>query len=131
MPKGYSMVMKNNALELFDFQAISWRLYEIRLSATMTTQDSLLWHYRFCHLNLKRLVQLLEKALILGVPKLAMPEKSCEVCLVGKNQEIDHSVDMFLIDLWMYYTWFTLMCLVLLRFFHWEEIITFNFLGIY
>jgi len=55
--------------------------HERRLSATMTTQDSWFWHYRFCHLNLKRLIQLLEKELILWVPKFTMPEKSCEVCL--------------------------------------------------
>lgn len=51
----------------------------------MTTHDSLLWHYRFCHLNLERLIQLFEKELILRVPKLTMPEKSSEVCLIGKK----------------------------------------------
>jgi hypothetical protein len=48
-------------------------------------EDSWLWHYRFGHLNFRGLNQLVDKEMILGVPKLEIPSKVCDTCLIGKQ----------------------------------------------
>lgn len=68
------------------------------LSASMTASNSLclqtevnceresnLWHRRFGHLNYQGLRTLAYKNLVDGVPVIKVPEKLCEVCLVGKQ----------------------------------------------
>jgi len=59
-------------------------------------EDSWLWHYRFGHLNFRSLNQLVDKEMIMGVPKLEIPNKICDTCLIGRqprtafNSSISH-----------------------------------------
>jgi hypothetical protein len=55
------------------------------LSAMVKDEDSWLWHYRFGHLNFSGLNQLVDKEMILGVPKIEMPSTVCDTCLLGKQ----------------------------------------------
>jgi len=41
----------------------------------------------FGHLNFRSLTQLVDKELILGVTKLNVLEKVCDVCLIGKQSK--------------------------------------------
>jgi len=99
--KGYSVTMKDNVLKLFDknqrlvlktplvknrtFQT-NMKVVDLNcLSAIVKDEDSWLWHYRFGHLNYRGLNQLVDKYMILGVPKIEMPSIVCNTCLLGKQ----------------------------------------------
>jgi len=99
--KGYSVIMKDNSLKLFDktqrlilktplaknmtFQN-NIKTVELNcLSAIIKDEDSWLWHYRFGHLNFRGLNQLVDKEMILGVPKIEIPRIVCDTCLIGKQ----------------------------------------------
>jgi len=45
----------------------------------------LLWHYRFGHLNFRGLNQLVDKIMILDIPKIEIPSTVCDTCLLGKQ----------------------------------------------
>jgi len=55
------------------------------LFAIVKDEDSWLWHYRFSHLNFIGLNQLVDKKMILGVPKIMIPSTVCDTCLIGKQ----------------------------------------------
>jgi len=99
--KGYSITMKDNVLKLFDknqrlvlktplaknrtFQT-NMKFVDLNcLSAIVKDEDSWLWHYRFGHLNYRGLNQLVNKYMILGVPKIEIPSTVCDTCLLGKQ----------------------------------------------
>jgi len=99
--KGYSVTMKDNYLKLFDknqrlvlktplannrtFQTIM-KVMELNcLSAMVKYEDSWFWHYRFDHINFRGLNRLVDKEMILGVPKIEIPSTVCDTCLIGKQ----------------------------------------------
>jgi len=99
--KGYLIIMKDNSLKLFDknsrlvfktplaknmtFQT-NMKVVELNcLSAIMKDEDSWLWNYRFGYLNFRGLNQLVDKEMILGVPKIEIPSTVCDTCLIGKQ----------------------------------------------
>jgi len=99
--KRFSVIMKNEILELFDASnklvlrspfsknrtcetLISSK--EVQCLQTMVEyKQSWLWHLRFGHLNFRSLNQLVSRGMVTGLPKFSMPEKLCEGCLVGKQ----------------------------------------------
>ena len=99
--KGYSVIMKDNTLKLFDKHQrlvlktplaknrtfrTNMKAVEMNcLSAIVKGEDSWLWHYRFGHLNFRGLNQLVDKDMILGVPKIEIPTTVCDTCLIGKQ----------------------------------------------
>jgi len=48
-------------------------------------EDSWLWHYRFGHLNFRGRNQLVDKDMILGLPKIEIPNTVCDTCLLGRQ----------------------------------------------
>ena len=99
--KGYSVTMKDNTFKLFDkhqrlvletplaknrtFQT-NMKVVELNcLSVMVKDEDGWLWHYRFGHLNFRGLNQLVNKDLILGVPKFEISNTVCDTCLLGKQ----------------------------------------------
>jgi len=99
--KGYSVIMKDNFLKLFDkhqmlvlktplaknrtFQT-NMKVVELNcLSAMVKDEDNWLWNYRFGHLNFRGLNQLVDKDMIMGVPKIEISSKVCDTCLLGKH----------------------------------------------
>jgi len=99
--KGYSVTMKDNVFKLFDkhqrlvlktllaknrtFQTNMKSIGLNCLSAIVKDEDSWLWFYRFDHLNFRGLNQLVDKDMILGVPKIEMSTTVCDTCLIGKQ----------------------------------------------
>jgi hypothetical protein len=96
-----SVTMKDNPLKLFDknqrlalktplaknktFQT-DMKVVDLNcLSTILKKEDSWLWHYRFGHLNFRSLNQLVDKEMIIGVPKLEIPNKVYDTCLIGKQ----------------------------------------------
>ena len=55
------------------------------LSAIVKDEDSWQLHYRFGHINFRGLNQLVDKYMILGVPKIEIPNTVCDTCLLGKQ----------------------------------------------
>ena len=99
--KGYSITMKDNSLKLFDKNQrlvlktplaknktfkTNMKVVELNcLSTIVKNEDSWLWHYRFGHLNFRGLNQLVDKEMILGVPKMEIPSTIGDTCLIGKQ----------------------------------------------
>ena len=99
--KGYSVIMKDNTLKLFDKDQrlvlktplaknrtfkTNMKAVELNcLSVVVKDEDRWLWHYRFGHLNFRGLNQLFDKDMILGVPKIEIPSTVCDTCLLGKQ----------------------------------------------
>ena len=98
--KGFSVVMKDGALELFDIQNIlvlKSPLSKNRIFKTMISsievqclktvvghKNRWLWHLRFGHLNFRSLNKLITQDMVTGISSLKMSEKLCEGCLVEK-----------------------------------------------
>ncbi|KAI3522492.1 hypothetical protein L1887_00319 [Cichorium endivia] len=68
------------------------RLYKIELEEVShkcliaeTKDPSWLWHKRLGHVNFTSLKLMSEKGLIEGIPKMVIPSKPCEGCLIGKQ----------------------------------------------
>ena len=55
------------------------------LSTEGNEGDSKLWHRRLGHLNYRSLGHLSSKKLVCGILEIVKPEKSCEVCMKGKQ----------------------------------------------
>jgi hypothetical protein len=95
------VVIKDNTFKLFDkhqrlvlktplaknrtFQANMKAVKLSCLSVMVKDEDSWLWRYRFGHLNFRGLNQLVDKDMILGVPKIELPNTVCDTCLLGKQ----------------------------------------------
>lgn len=102
--KGFSVVMKDNFLKLYDSnqklimqsEQGSNRTYKVNvetaktecLSAEGAKGDSKLWHKRLGHLNYRSLGHLSSMKLVRGIPKIVKPEKSCEICMKGKQPRL-------------------------------------------
>jgi transposase InsO family protein len=102
--KGFSVVMKDNLLKLYDSnqnlimqsEQGSNRTFKVNvetaetecLSAEGSEGDSKLWHKRMGHLNYRSLGHLSSKKLVRGIPKIVKPEKSCEICMKGKQPRL-------------------------------------------
>ena len=102
--KGFSVTMKDNLLKLYDCnQKLIMeseqgrnRTFKVNvrtadsecLSATSAEKESELWHRRFGHLNFRSLKHLNSKKLVHGIPAIKKPEKSCKVCMEGKQPRL-------------------------------------------
>jgi hypothetical protein len=64
------------------------------LSATSGVKESELWHKRFGHLNFRNLGHLNSKKLVRGIPAIKKLEKSCNVCMRGKQPRLPFSSKM-------------------------------------
>ncbi|GAU48263.1 hypothetical protein TSUD_405090 [Trifolium subterraneum] len=99
--KGFSVSIKHEKFELYDpanllvlrtplttnrtFKTMI-NTTEVACMKTVTeNQQSWLWHLRFGHLNFRYLNQLVSKAMVTCLPKIDVPEKICDGCLVGKQ----------------------------------------------
>lgn len=64
------------------------------LSAESAEGDSELWHKRLGRLNFKSLGHLNSKKLVYGIPKIVKPEKSCEICMKGKQTKLSFASEV-------------------------------------
>ena len=55
------------------------------LAATNVEEESLLWNYRFSHLNFKSMNQLSNKQMVCGMSPIYSPSKTCEGFGIYKN----------------------------------------------
>ncbi|PNY18017.1 copia-type polyprotein [Trifolium pratense] len=100
--KGFSVNIKNEKFELYDpvnmlvlrsplaknrtFKTvINNTEVECMKAAVAEDKKNWLWHLRFGHLNFKYLNQLASKEMVAGLPRIQMPDKICDGCLVGKQ----------------------------------------------
>lgn len=103
LEKGYSVTMRDAVLQLFDNSdklVLKSKLSRnrtfkcnvkdsgVKVLSTVTESQSWLWHRRFGHLNFKSLTQLSEKELVTGMPKIGVCDKTCDVCLKGKQTRL-------------------------------------------
>uniref|UniRef100_A0A251VEZ8 Putative zinc finger, CCHC-type n=1 Tax=Helianthus annuus TaxID=4232 RepID=A0A251VEZ8_HELAN len=59
---------------------------DLTLALTMTTREvSTLWHKRYGHVNLDTLVEMGNKELVFGLPKISRDNSICEGCVSGKQ----------------------------------------------
>ncbi|KAJ0566228.1 putative RNA-directed DNA polymerase [Helianthus annuus] len=59
---------------------------DINFAMTMTTKDtSILWHKRYGHVNVDTLINMENKGLVFGLPKIMKQESLCEGCISGKQ----------------------------------------------
>lgn len=98
--KGFTVLMKDACLKMFDanqklmmkaplssnrtFQ-VDIQTVEVHCLVAVTREENWLWHSRFGHLNFRSLSQLEAKQMVKGLPKIIVPEKLCEGCLVAKQ----------------------------------------------
>ncbi|XP_019445036.1 PREDICTED: uncharacterized protein LOC109348861 [Lupinus angustifolius] len=99
--KGFSVLMKDDKLELFDtnknliirsrltrnrtFQ-VDIKVAEVQCLAMMeASNESWLWHSRYGHLNFRSLHHLGIKQMVYGLSITLLSENICDVCLVGKQ----------------------------------------------
>lgn len=99
--KGFLVTMKDNLLKLYNCNQkliIDSKLRRnITLKVNVTTTDtqslsarstegeSELWHKRLEHLNYKSLWNMSSKNLVHVIPKIVVLEKSCDICMRGKQ----------------------------------------------
>ncbi|KAK2440388.1 putative mitochondrial protein [Trifolium repens] len=55
------------------------------MSAVSDDMQNWIWHLRFGHLNFRYLNQLAIKEMVKGLPKIEIPNKICDGCLIGKQ----------------------------------------------
>ncbi|WVZ03895.1 hypothetical protein V8G54_024701 [Vigna mungo] len=101
LEKGYTMTMQQNLIKVFDRRQrlvikapfAKNRTLKVNLNAAAiqclstsnVEEKNWVWHYKFGHLNFKRLSLLNNKELIKGVPLINTPKKICEGCAIGKQ----------------------------------------------
>ena len=68
------------------------RLYKIELETVNSVcliaaikDPTWLWHTRLGHVNFASLKSMADKGMIVGIPKMVIPSKPCEGCLMGKQ----------------------------------------------
>ncbi|KAK2426825.1 hypothetical protein QL285_025456 [Trifolium repens] len=97
--KQVTVVFKNNGCRVYhqdkgllmSSQMATNKLYpiiaEAKLACLQSTCEDLtnLWHCRYGHLNIKGLVQLQQKEMVKGLPKLDESKQVCADCLMGKQ----------------------------------------------
>lgn len=64
------------------------------LIATECGKQRWLWHKSYGHLNFKSLKLLHDKELVLGLPKLVIPSKACDICLKGKQSRLPFTTNV-------------------------------------
>ena len=52
-------------------------------------EASKLWHEIFGHLNYKYLSDLIEKEMVIGLPKIKFSKEVCQGCILGKQPEYE------------------------------------------
>lgn len=97
--KGFSVLMKEGCLKMFDSNQklmlraplsnnITFKIdikgAEVHCLASTMSDENWLWHLRFGHLNFRSLSDLESKQMVNGLPKITIPEKVCEGCIVAK-----------------------------------------------
>ena len=100
---GFSVVMKNNGLQLFDSRQMlilksplsrnrtfqtSIKLAQVECLSTRTDKGWL-WHLKFDHLNFRSLSQLHNDEMVIGLPRITSLDKSCESCMLGKQARLN------------------------------------------
>lgn len=98
--KGYSMVMEDGHLKIFDKERrlllkapfsrdttfeVDIEVLEHRCLLSAAIILEWVWHYRFGHLNFRDLHQLNTKGMVNGLPSGQWPKEVCEECLEGKQ----------------------------------------------
>lgn len=68
--------------------------YAQYLSLRSDDGESELWHKRLGHLNYRSLENLSTKNLVHGIPKIVAPEKSCDICMRGKQPRFPFSSEI-------------------------------------
>lgn len=67
------------------------RLYKVTLQADqirclqVMSSDSSKWHARLGHINTESMKLMINKELVLGIPKLNIDKETCTTCLRGKH----------------------------------------------
>ena len=96
---GCEVRMHDDTLLLFDRSGeimvkttrSSNRLYKVTLQADQTrclqvmASDSSKWHARLGHINTEPMKIMINKELVLGIPKLNIDKETCTTCLRGKQ----------------------------------------------
>ncbi|XP_033129820.1 uncharacterized protein LOC103872873 isoform X1 [Brassica rapa] len=96
---GCEVRMRDNTLSLFDRSGelmlkttrSSNRLYKVTLHAEQVrclqviTNVSSTWHARLGHVNIESMKLMINKELVLGIPKLSIDKETCTTCLRGKQ----------------------------------------------
>ena len=101
--KGFSVVMKDGALKLFDTKnnlvlkspLSKNMMFKTMISSTevqclkniIDHKNSWLGNLRFGNLNFRSLNQLITQDMVIGIPSLEMPDKLYEGCLVRKQSK--------------------------------------------
>ncbi|MCH81362.1 copia-type polyprotein, partial [Trifolium medium] len=99
--KGFSVSIKDEFFELFDPTNVlvlrtplcKNRTFKTKINTTAVecmnavsdNMQNWIWHLRFGHLNFRYLHQLVSKGMVTGLPKIDIPDKICDGCLVGKQ----------------------------------------------
>lgn len=68
------------------------RLYKVRMRIkedlsllTTTTSESTKWHSRLGHINMETMKSMVQRELVMGIPKFDIEKKVCGSCLLGKQ----------------------------------------------
>jgi len=100
MEKGYSVPMKDRALDLKDkfgrliacVEMKKNRMYKLELKIIqekclkLDVQDeTMMWHFRFGHLHFDGLMELVKKGMVHGLPSMEFKSKLCEECILDKQ----------------------------------------------
>lgn len=98
--KGFTVLMKNGCLKMFDCNQklmlktplssnrtfkVDIKCAKIHCLASTLEDENWLWHLKFGHLNFKGLSSLHSKQLVKGIPRITVPEKVCEGCIIAKQ----------------------------------------------
>lgn len=99
--KGFKVILHQDCLEMFDskqrkilraplsknrtFQANIKAAKVQCLTATDSNDECWLWHSRLGHLNFKDMRQLAVRNMVEGLPKINVPDKVCERCIISKQ----------------------------------------------
>ena len=60
---------------------------EERCLQVSNTDQSILWHYRYGHLDYKGLCTLKHKNMVKGLPQIVAPNTTCEACMKRKQHQ--------------------------------------------
>ncbi|XP_073220711.1 uncharacterized protein [Cicer arietinum] len=99
--KGFSVIMKDDALKMYDGQkkmilkahfsknitfVINIQATNIQcLKVVSSIDENMLWHSRFGYPNFRSLQQLEAKKIVSGIPIIDVPGKMCEMCMAKKQ----------------------------------------------
>ena len=69
------------------------------LIAIEENKESWLWDLRFGHFNFISLNQLRSKDMVIGLPRIVVPERVCESCMIGKQSR--HNFNSYFFTKWV------------------------------